>query len=118
MAHSCSRHGLTAAWLTAEWPDVIPVPRSAIIRNPCQILGRSNLDEWAYCKHGTEDRCTQNFCGKLERMKCRWDDDDYNGDANNNRMDLKETGWESVEWIHLLQDSNQWWTFINMIMSS
>lgn len=58
------------------------------------------------------------FVGKLERMKCRWDDDDYNGDANNNRMDLKETGWESVEWIHLLQDSNQWWTFINMIMSS
>ena len=50
------------------------------------------------------------FVGKLGRRKCRWDDDDYNGDgggdANNSRMDLKETGWESVEWIHLLQDSN------------
>lgn len=43
------------------------------------------------------------FVGKLGRMKCRWDDDDYNGDANNNKMDLKETGWESVEWIHLLE---------------
>jgi len=47
------------------------------------------------------------FVGKLRRMKCRWDDGDYNGDgdANNNRMDLKETGWESVEWIYLFQDS-------------
>jgi hypothetical protein len=27
----------------------------------------------------------------------------------------KETGWESVEWFNLFQDSNQWWTFINMM---
>jgi len=39
------------------------------------------------------------FVGELGRMKCRWDDDDYkgDGDANNNRMDLKETGCESME---------------------
>ena len=47
------------------------------------------------------------FVGKIGRMKCRWDDDDdYNGDGDANRMDLKETWWESVEWIHLFQDSN------------
>jgi menaquinone-dependent protoporphyrinogen IX oxidase len=40
------------------------------------------------------------------------------GGDTNNRKDLQETEWESVEWIHLFQDSNQWWTFINMILSS
>jgi len=25
------------------------------------------------------------------------------------RMDLKETGWEGVDWIHLIQDRDQWW---------
>jgi len=24
------------------------------------------------------------------------------------RMDLKETGWEGVDWIHLAQDRDQW----------
>ena len=52
------------------------------------------------------------FVGKLGRVKCRWDDDctgdGGGGDDANNRMDLKETEWESVEWIHLFQDSNQW----------
>jgi len=65
MAHSCSWHGLTAAWLTAEWPDnIITVPRSAISCTPWQILERSNSDECLCTKHGTEDRCTQNFCWK------------------------------------------------------
>jgi len=23
-------------------------------------------------------------------------------------MDIRETGWEGVDWIHLAQDTNQW----------
>jgi hypothetical protein len=30
------------------------------------------------------------------------------------RMDLKEIG---VEWIHLVQDSVQWWALVNMVMN-
>jgi hypothetical protein len=35
-------------------------------------------------------------------------------------MDFKETGWESVEWINLAQDRDQWWAFVNteIILSS
>ena len=85
-----------------------PVPRSAIICTPCQILERSNLDDGHVAGRGQKTGAHRIFVGKLGRMKCRWDDN-YNGDgdANNNRMDVKETGWESVEWIHLFQDSNQ-----------
>jgi hypothetical protein len=35
----------------------------------------------------------------LERPRRRWED--------GIRMDLKETGWGSVEWIQLAQDSDQ-----------
>jgi hypothetical protein len=34
------------------------------------------------------------------RPTCRWE--------NNIRMDLRETGWESVDWIHLAQEMDQW----------
>jgi hypothetical protein len=38
----------------------------------------------------------------LGRLKRRWED--------NIKMDLKETGRENVDWIHLAQ----WWTLVNM----
>jgi hypothetical protein len=31
-------------------------------------------------------------------------------------MDLGETEWEVVEWIHVAQDRDQWWAFLNMVM--
>jgi hypothetical protein len=27
---------------------------------------------------------------------------------NNIKIDLKETGWEGVEWIHLVQHTHEW----------
>jgi hypothetical protein len=32
-------------------------------------------------------------------------------------MDLREIGWEYVEWIYLAQDRNQWRAFLNMVMN-
>jgi hypothetical protein len=29
------------------------------------------------------------------------------------RMDLKEMGYDGVDWIHLTQDMDQWQAFIN-----
>jgi hypothetical protein len=43
------------------------------------------------------------------RPKRRWDD--------NIRMDLREIGWEGVDWIHLAQDRDQWWTLVNTVMN-
>jgi hypothetical protein len=35
----------------------------------------------------------------------------------NIRMDLIETGWKSVYWIHLAQDRDHWRDFVNMVMN-
>jgi hypothetical protein len=32
---------------------------------------------------------------------------------DNNRMDLREIGWEVVDWMHLAQDRNQWRALVN-----
>jgi hypothetical protein len=50
--------------------------------------------------------------GKLEgespfgRPRRRWED--------NITMDLKETGWECVDWIHLVLDKDQWRALVNL----
>jgi hypothetical protein len=31
------------------------------------------------------------------------------------RKDLREIGWEGVDWIHLVQDRDQWWALGNMV---
>jgi hypothetical protein len=33
------------------------------------------------------------------------------------RMDLREIGWEAVEWMHLAQDRGQWRAFMYMVMN-
>jgi hypothetical protein len=33
------------------------------------------------------------------------------------RMDLRETGWESVEWIHLAQVRERWRAVVNAVMN-
>jgi hypothetical protein len=32
------------------------------------------------------------------------------------RIDLWETEWEGVNWIHLAQDRDQWWAVVNTVM--
>jgi hypothetical protein len=38
------------------------------------------------------------------------------GREDNNRMDLREIGWEDVDWMHLARDRNQWRALVNMVM--
>jgi hypothetical protein len=45
-------------------------------------------------------------CG---RSRCRWED--------NIRMDLREVGWEDVDWIHLAEDRYQWWAPVKTVMN-
>jgi hypothetical protein len=44
----------------------------------------------------------------FRRPRHRWED--------NIRMDLRETGWEGVDWIHLYQDTDQWRAVVNTVM--
>jgi hypothetical protein len=43
----------------------------------------------------------------LGRPRHRWED--------NIKMDLKEMGWEGVDWLHVAEDRDQWWALVNMI---
>jgi hypothetical protein len=36
---------------------------------------------------------------------------------DNIRMDLKERGWEFMDWIHLAQDRDQWQALVNTVMN-
>jgi hypothetical protein len=36
---------------------------------------------------------------------------------DNIRMDLKETGWEGVDWIHLAQDKDQWLVLMDTVLN-
>jgi len=43
------------------------------------------------------------------RPRCRWED--------NVRMDIRKTGSEVMDWIHLTQDMNQWQALMKTVMN-
>jgi hypothetical protein len=45
----------------------------------------------------------------LERPRRRWDD--------SIRMDMRETVWEVVDWIHLSEDRDHWNAVLNKVMN-
>jgi hypothetical protein len=45
----------------------------------------------------------------LERPRHRW--------KGGIRMDLRETGWGSVDWIQLAQDRDRWRALVNMVIN-
>jgi hypothetical protein len=44
----------------------------------------------------------------LGRPRRRWED--------NIRMDLREVGWEGVDWMHLAQGRDQWRAVVDTVM--
>jgi len=53
--------------------------------------------------------CTSEGKRPLERYRRKWED--------NIKMDLRETVWEDVDWIHLTQDRDQWRAVLNTVMN-
>jgi hypothetical protein len=45
----------------------------------------------------------------LRRSRRRWED--------NIRMDLREIGWEYVDWIHMTQNRDMWRAVVNTVMN-
>jgi hypothetical protein len=45
----------------------------------------------------------------LGRPRCRWE--------NGIRMDVRETGWGSVDWIQLAQVRDRWRALVNTVMN-
>jgi hypothetical protein len=44
-----------------------------------------------------------------EKTKRRW--------ADNIGMDLRDTGWEDVDWMHLAEDRVQWKALVNTVIN-
>jgi hypothetical protein len=45
----------------------------------------------------------------LGRLRRRWGD--------NIKMDLREIGWDGVDWVDLAQDRDQWRPLVNTVMN-
>jgi hypothetical protein len=45
----------------------------------------------------------------LERPRRRWED--------NIKMDLREVGWEGMDWINLATDRDRWWDVVYTVMN-
>jgi hypothetical protein len=43
------------------------------------------------------------------RLRCRWGD--------NVRMDIREIGWEDVNWLHLVQYTDEFWAVVYTVMN-
>jgi hypothetical protein len=39
------------------------------------------------------------------------------GLMDNIKMDLREIGWDGLDWIYLAQDRNQWRAFVKIVMN-
>jgi len=77
------------------------------------------LDSYSFCRSPWRIRWAGHVA-RLEEMRNaykifvgkpwrRWED--------NIRMDLRETGWESVDWMYLAQDRDQWRAVVKTVMN-
>jgi hypothetical protein len=46
---------------------------------------------------------------QLGRQRRRW--------VDNIKMDLREIGWDCIDWINLAQDRHQWRALVNTVMN-
>jgi hypothetical protein len=58
---------------------------------------------------GTKMNAYRVLVRKPGRPRRRW--------VDNIKMDLREIGWCGMDWIHMTQDRDQWWTLVNTIMN-
>jgi hypothetical protein len=67
------------------------------------------------CAHGGGEGCVQILVGRPEgrrllgRPRRRWED--------NIKMDLTETGFGYLDWIHRTQDRDRWRALVNTVMN-
>jgi hypothetical protein len=47
--------------------------------------------------------------GSLGRPRCRW--------VDNIEIDLRERGWDSMDWIDMAQDRDQWRALLSTLMN-
>jgi hypothetical protein len=57
-----------------------------------------------------EEECIKDIGGKARRKETTGKTKTYNI-----KMDLREIGWDGMDWINLAQDRDQWRTLVNTV---
>jgi hypothetical protein len=107
-SHLWSKDG----WSNRKMEEVVQWRVSFIVPIPNRQM-KSRRMRWAghVARMGEERKVYRVLMGKLEgtrplgRQRHRWED--------GIRMDLREIGWGSVDWIQLAQDRDRWRALVN-----
>jgi len=75
-----------------------PLPLGPLAKSPWYPLDRKLGGPQSRFGHGCEDKNSQPA-------------------ARDIRMDLREVGWEGVDWSHLAEDRKQWRAVVNTVMN-
>jgi hypothetical protein len=76
---------------------------------------KSRKMRWAWHVASIWEKWIQNFVREtwreesFGRRRRRWE--------GNSRMDIREVGWEGVDWMHRAQHRDQWKTLVNTVMN-
>jgi hypothetical protein len=54
---------------------------------------------------------------EIQKERNHWEDQDVGGWVDNIKIDLREIGWDDMDWIDLVQDRDQWWALVNAVMN-
>jgi hypothetical protein len=73
---------------------------------------KSRRIRWAVHVTRVGEECVQGFDGKSRRKETTW-----KAKEDGIRMDLREIGWGSVDWIQLAQDRDRWRDLVNTVMN-
>jgi hypothetical protein len=65
--------------------------------------------------HGTAEKCIQSFGGKAKRKETTQKTEAQRAAWVQNGFE--ETSSEGVEWIHLVQDKDQWQAPVNVVIN-
>jgi hypothetical protein len=103
--------------VTGEWRKLHSEERHILYSSP-NIIRQIKSRRMRWTEHvarmGEGRKVYRVLMGKPEgkrplgRPRRRWED--------GIRMDLKEIGWGSVDWIQLAQDRNRWRALVNTVM--
>jgi hypothetical protein len=107
----CEREEVAADWRGLHNEELHNLYASI---NIIRVINSDEMgSECSMC--GRDENCIQSLVRKpegrspLRTARCRQED--------NIRMDLREIGWEGVDWILLAQDRDWWWVLVNAVMN-
>jgi hypothetical protein len=102
--------------VTGEWRKLHNEELHNLYSSPNRMIKSRRMRRAAHVAHMGEKRNAYRILvGKLEgrrplgRPRRRW--------VDNIKIDLRETGWDGVDWVDLAQDRDQWRALVNTVMN-